>query len=161
MSEPLKVGDRVRVFADTPADEPIEKYLHYFDIGKQTGTVTRATKNGYIVRSDDGREAEFLGVCMELIERPRRTFEEIVKELEELQCIRVDYHLCEIWSSEEEPAVFLTACNEEEGFEHIVIHRIGNVELNTCLTTPQLEAITAASQEIADSYAAEHGKENK
>lgn len=90
---------------------------------------------------------------------PRRNFEEIVKELAENPCIKADFHEVEIWTSDDDaPAVFATEANEEEGWEPIIIHRSGKIELNTDLTPAQLAAIFAACTEIAANYAAEHGK---
>lgn len=158
MSEPLKIGDRVRIVGTEymqPSDAQHARILR----GEEVGTIYGLIVSRVSVRFGDRSFCVPTGN----IERvsSRRTFEEIINGLAEQPCISADYHLCETWSSEEEPAVFLTDCNEEEGLEPIVIHHIGNVVLNTCLTTKQLEAITAASQEIAANYAAELGKEEQ
>lgn len=78
-----------------------------------------------------------------------RTFEEIICSLAADPVIRERFHLAEEWGVHPPRAVFVTDANEDEGYEPIIIHRDGKMEMSLTVSPEQMVAMARACAEIA------------
>lgn len=158
MSNALKVGDRVKIVPNAK-DEILIPYQMPDALAERieelTAVITEVHKCRIAtVRFDTGSYYMDFSNLQRIPDNPRRTFEEICKELAEQPCIRnefpqlvnfVDGH-CDLDSG---------------GAARVSIWPNGDMNTYgvTYINADQLAAISAACTEIAANYAAEHGKE--
>lgn len=150
----LKVGDRVRIHGlENDGDiysTTVGTYIECPELDGMTGTIIEVNKDGYIVREDSGHEEDFIGACLTLIERPRRTFEEIVKELGEK-------YQKEGWTVNLYQGYILMLRLHSE----ITIFDNGGIDISELRATPaELAAISSACTEIAALRKEEQPKEH-
>lgn len=169
MSNALKVGDRAKIVRDT--DGRIYNgigipFVHYQDLyGREVEVLSVDERWGNaVVRIKEGIKREIDLKCLERINPPRRTFEEICKELAENAAIKGK------WNPDYNYAPRTVLLTNEKG---IMLHIYDDGEVrfepdienggyhSDIFTAAQLAAIAAACSEIAANYQAEHGKENQ
>ena len=160
MSEPLKIGDRVRVVNGEICKPSSEKAARILS-GEIVGVIAGCNKKWSFVEFD-GQTYPVPSENLKLA-NPRRTFEEICKELAEKPEFK------EEWEADFEWAERTVLMTNERG---IMLHFYddGDVRFETdfmkgyssdIFTSSQLAAIAAACQEIAANDQADHGKENQ
>ncbi len=159
MSEPLKVGDRVRVvkYGDRVFNAAAD--LTKYKLDGQTGFIVTDNTLGSVVVRLPEHDACLCVCCLELV-KPRRTFEKIISELAEKPEFKGK------WEADFDFAERTVLLTNERG---IMLHFYddGEVRFETDIvksyssdifTPAQLAAISAACAEIAENWEAEHGK---
>lgn len=151
MSDQLKVGDRVKIVPDKDGQIYTGVGLAFYPKQAINGLegevkyVDDAWGSAHIQTDKCG----VLNVCLQCltrIERPRRTYEEIIEELAEKLKGTEIHHYIDRWGN-----VTFSAPSDY----------MGELDVEIEYTADQLAAISAACTEIADNYAAEIGKEEE
>lgn len=169
MSDHLKVGDRVKIVPDKDGQIYAGAgtvFSYQKDINGLEGEVKYVDNvwGSAHIQTDNGPVLDVCQQCLTRIERPRRTFEEIVTELiatlNELAG-DTDYGLFKIneagtaeiwWEPLPGELTYYSITNEGE---------FGTDDDYTFTPAAHLVAIAAACQEIAANYEAEHGEETQ
>lgn len=155
MSEPLKIGDRVRVVGCEKM-KPIDVFAARILHGEVEGEI-QSLHGTWSIVNFEGHNYHMKNANLQRI--PRRTFEEICNGLAEQPCMsdwKVRFMDCGAHYADFE-------CDY---LNPLLIYTNGEVwwtrdERQAHLSADQLAAIAAACQEIAANYEAEHGKETQ
>lgn len=145
MSEPLKVGDRVKIVPDkdgqiyTGAGTVFSFQQAINGLEGEVQYVDDIWGSAHIL-TDKGSVLDICQQCLTLLERPRRTYEEIITELaKKLKGTELHHYI------DERGNVTFSAPSDY----------MGELDVEIEYTADQLAAISAACTEIAANYRAE------